>query len=91
MIFKLYIEKNDESIKYESNTRSWNRWSNYINALRFADDIAFCVETEKDQQHILISLNKILSDGYGMRSNKKKDENNGVQRNKSYPARHNNK
>lgn len=49
-----------------------------INALRLADDIAFCAETEEDLQIILTNVNKILWASYGMRLNKKKDKNNEV-------------
>jgi len=31
-----------------------------INTLRFADDIAFCAETEEDLQNILNNVDKIL-------------------------------
>lgn len=43
-----------------------------INALKFADDIAFCAETEKRrsrhcrEENIIIIVNKILWDSYGM-------------------------
>lgn len=57
-----------------------------INALTFADDIAFYAETEEDLQNILTNVNKILWDSYRMKLNKKKDKNNGVQQNKAYPA-----
>jgi len=43
-----------------------------LNALRFADDIAFCAKTKEDLQNILTNVNKILWDSYGMRLHKKK-------------------
>lgn len=43
-----------------------------MNALRFADDIAFCTETEEDLRNILNNVNKILWNSYEMRLNKKK-------------------
>lgn len=45
-----------------------------INALRFADDIAFCAETEDDLQNILVKVNSILWNKNGMRLNKQNTE-----------------
>lgn len=52
--------------------------------LRFFDDITFCAETKKHLQNILLKVNKILWNEYGMQLNKKrKNQIYGVQENKS--------
>lgn len=42
-----------------------------ILSLRFSDDIAFCTEMENDVQNILVKVNKILWNKYGMQLNEK--------------------
>lgn len=42
-----------------------------INALRFADNIDFCVEIEDDLQNILSNVHTIIEEKYGKRLNKK--------------------
>jgi hypothetical protein len=43
-----------------------------VNALRFADDIAFCAGNKDDLKNTLIAMNRILKNKYGMQLNKKK-------------------
>lgn len=57
----------NERIKNESNTRSVRIGGETINIIRFTDDIALCAQTEKDWQNILINVNTILWDDYGMK------------------------
>jgi len=68
MLFNLYIEEVMKELRIEVKQGVGET----INALRFADDIAFCAETEDDLRKILTNVNKILWDKYGMRSNRKK-------------------
>lgn len=71
MLFNLYIEEVMKELRIEVK-QGVRIGGETINALRFADDIAFCAETENDLQNILTKVNKILGDKYGMRLNKKK-------------------
>lgn len=70
-LFNLYIEKvmEDLSIKVEQGVKTGGET---INALRFADGVAFCAETEESLQNVLSNVNKIVWDEYGTRLNKKK-------------------
>ncbi|KAF0758393.1 cGMP-dependent 3',5'-cyclic phosphodiesterase-like [Aphis craccivora] len=71
MLFNLYIEEVMKELRIEVK-QEVRIGGETINVLRFADDMAFCVETENDLQKILTKVNKILCDKYGMRLNKKK-------------------
>lgn len=65
MLFNLNIERvmKELRIKVKQGVRIGGQT---INALRFADDIAFCTETEDDLQNILYNVNKIFWEKYGM-------------------------
>lgn len=53
-------------MKYESNIRV-RIGGKTMNAFRFTDNIAFYAETKEDLQNILIKINKILRDNYGIK------------------------
>jgi len=59
MLFNLYIEEVMKELRIEVK-QGVRIGGETINALRFADDIAFCAETEDDLQKILTNVNKIL-------------------------------
>ncbi|VVC40587.1 Reverse transcriptase domain [Cinara cedri] len=71
MLFNLYIEEVLKELRVEVK-QGVRIGGETISVLRFADDIAFCAETENDLQKVLTKVNKILWDKYGMQLNKKK-------------------